>query len=163
MTYNDLKSKTIGVLMGGLSAEREISLKSGAAVAGALRSRGYRVAEIDVDRNLPNVLTREGVDTAVLAESPVECVDGDVDFFAGKECREVPVNINFRHTVAPCPKRSRHGGAALQGDFPFSGEPAHQDAYFSGFQIVTSHTTPFNLQITTFAPQRREERKAKRK
>jgi D-alanine-D-alanine ligase len=67
MTYDELKSKKIGVLMGGLSAERDVSLKSGAAVAGALRSRGYRVAEIDVDRNLPALLDRERVDIAVNA------------------------------------------------------------------------------------------------
>lgn len=67
MIRDNLKSKTIGVLMGGLSAEREVSLKSGAAVAGALRARGYRVVEIDVDRNLPATLTREGVDLAVNA------------------------------------------------------------------------------------------------
>ena len=59
MTRDELKIKKIGVLMGGLSAEREVSLKSGAAMAEALRSRGYQVTEIDVDRNLPTVLSRE--------------------------------------------------------------------------------------------------------
>ena len=34
--------------MGGLSAEREVSLNSGAAVGEALREEGYRVTEIDV-------------------------------------------------------------------------------------------------------------------
>ena len=67
MTRDELKSKNIGVLMGGLSAEREVSLKSGAAVAGALRARGYQVVEIDVDRDLPTALTREGIDIAVNA------------------------------------------------------------------------------------------------
>ena len=67
MTHVELKSKTIGVLMGGLSAEREVSLKSGAAMAEALRSRGYRVTEIDVDRNLATVLSREEIDIAVNA------------------------------------------------------------------------------------------------
>jgi D-alanine-D-alanine ligase len=46
----------IAVLKGGPSAEREVSLQSGAAVAGALRGLGYDVAEIDqVDTrvNLP--------------------------------------------------------------------------------------------------------------
>lgn len=38
---------TISVLLGGPSAEREVSLKSGAAVAQALRSLGHRVHEID--------------------------------------------------------------------------------------------------------------------
>jgi D-alanine-D-alanine ligase len=42
----------VAVLMGGLSAEREVSLRSGAACAKALESEGYRVTQIDVDRNL---------------------------------------------------------------------------------------------------------------
>jgi D-alanine-D-alanine ligase len=42
----------VAVLMGGWSAEREISLKSGAAVAGALEREGYRVTPIDVGRDI---------------------------------------------------------------------------------------------------------------
>jgi len=37
----------ITVMRGGPSAEREVSLRSGAAVAAALRSRGHNVAELD--------------------------------------------------------------------------------------------------------------------
>ena len=40
--------KKIAVLKGGPSSEREVSLRSGSAVAQALRSCGYTVAEIDV-------------------------------------------------------------------------------------------------------------------
>ena len=39
--------RTITVMLGGPSAEREVSLRSGAAVAAALRSLGHRVAELD--------------------------------------------------------------------------------------------------------------------
>jgi len=42
----------VAVLMGGWSAEREISLKSGAAVAAALQGEGYRATEVDVDRDV---------------------------------------------------------------------------------------------------------------
>jgi D-alanine-D-alanine ligase len=42
----------VAVLMGGWSAEREVSLRSGAACAKALEGEGYRVTLIDVDRNL---------------------------------------------------------------------------------------------------------------
>ncbi|MGQ0671269.1 MAG: D-alanine--D-alanine ligase [Hyphomicrobium sp.] len=38
--------------MGGLSAEREISLKSGSAVAAALAGEGYRVSTIDAGRDV---------------------------------------------------------------------------------------------------------------
>jgi len=37
----------ITVMLGGPSAEREVSLRSGSAVAAALRSRGHTVAELD--------------------------------------------------------------------------------------------------------------------
>ncbi len=67
MNCNEIKDKIIGVLMGGLSAEREVSLRSGAAMAGALRRVGYRTVEIDVNRNLPEILAREGVEVAVNA------------------------------------------------------------------------------------------------
>jgi D-alanine-D-alanine ligase len=61
------KSITVGVLMGGMSSERPISLKSGNAVAEALRSRGYTVVEIDVDPDTPTKLREHKVDVAWLA------------------------------------------------------------------------------------------------
>lgn len=42
------KYKHVAVLMGGISAERDISLKSGHAVAAGLREAGYQVDEVDV-------------------------------------------------------------------------------------------------------------------
>lgn len=42
----------IAVLMGGPSSEREISLKSGAAVAAALASLGHEVRQIDLDQEV---------------------------------------------------------------------------------------------------------------
>ncbi len=42
----------VAVLMGGWSAEREVSLTSGGACAGALRDGGYKVSEIDVGDDL---------------------------------------------------------------------------------------------------------------
>ena len=46
-------SKHVAVLMGGWSAEREVSLSSGRECAKALRAAGYRVTEVDVDRSIP--------------------------------------------------------------------------------------------------------------
>ena len=63
----DPKTLTVGVLMGGMSSERPISLKSGHAVSEALRSRGYTVVEIDVGPNTPAELVEHGVDVAWLA------------------------------------------------------------------------------------------------
>ena len=51
-------SKHVAVLLGGWSAEREVSLRSGAACARALESQGYRVTTIDVDRSIGDVLAK---------------------------------------------------------------------------------------------------------
>jgi len=45
-------AKHVAVLMGGWSAEREISLRSGAACADAAEKAGYRVTRVDVDRDI---------------------------------------------------------------------------------------------------------------
>jgi D-alanine-D-alanine ligase len=46
----------IAVLMGGWSAEREVSLSSGEGVAKALESRGHEVMRVDMDRNVAQAL-----------------------------------------------------------------------------------------------------------
>jgi D-alanine-D-alanine ligase len=51
-------SKHVAVLMGGWSAEREVSLRSGKACADALARQGYRVTPIDVGRDIAAVLTQ---------------------------------------------------------------------------------------------------------
>lgn len=51
---------TVGVVMGGLSREREVSLNTGAAIAKALRGEGFTVREIDAGRDLPAQLA--GID-----------------------------------------------------------------------------------------------------
>lgn len=57
--------KRVAVLMGGLSAEREVSLATGAACVKALRQKGYPVVDIDVtaDGGAP-ALTRALTDAA---------------------------------------------------------------------------------------------------
>ena len=59
-----MKTKKIGVLLGGLSAEREVSLKSGAAVHKALLARGYNAVAIDVGRGLAARLAEEKIEVA---------------------------------------------------------------------------------------------------
>lgn len=51
-------TKNVAVLMGGWSAEREVSLVSGASVAKALKEAGYTVTAIDVQRDMGALLTR---------------------------------------------------------------------------------------------------------
>jgi D-alanine-D-alanine ligase len=50
------KFEHVAVLMGGWSAEREVSLNSGKQCADALESVGYKVTRIDVDRRLAEQL-----------------------------------------------------------------------------------------------------------
>jgi len=50
-------AKRVAVLMGGWSNERPVSLASGGQCAQALRNAGYDVTEIDVERNIAQVLT----------------------------------------------------------------------------------------------------------
>jgi len=51
-------SRHVAVLMGGWSAEREVSLVSGAAVSNALREVGHEVTSIDVQRDMGTLMTR---------------------------------------------------------------------------------------------------------
>ena len=51
-------TKHVAVLMGGWSAEREVSLVSGAACANALKEAGYVVTSIDVQRDMGSLMTR---------------------------------------------------------------------------------------------------------
>lgn len=56
----------VAVLMGGLSAEREISLQSGAAVLAALQDRGVDAQEIDVGKDIVSVLMAGNYDRAFI-------------------------------------------------------------------------------------------------
>src|SRR5438093_4721143 len=58
-------SNHVGFRMGGWSAEREVSLRSGKACAEALARRGYRVTRIDVGRDIAAVLTTVKPDVAL--------------------------------------------------------------------------------------------------
>ncbi|HYE30024.1 MAG TPA: D-alanine--D-alanine ligase [Methylomirabilota bacterium] len=67
---------SIVVMYGGFSAEREVSLRSGAAVAAALRKRQFKVTEMDIrdqDWTLP-----EGTDAVFLALHGAYGEDGTI-------------------------------------------------------------------------------------
>ena len=57
--------KHVAVLMGGWSAEREISLRSGKACADALERSGHQVSRIDVDRDVAATLRARKPDLAL--------------------------------------------------------------------------------------------------
>lgn len=68
----------VGVLMGGHSAERAISLKTGQAVCAALTRLGYRVVPIDVGADLPWQLRAKKVQVAFVALHGAQGEDGSV-------------------------------------------------------------------------------------
>jgi D-alanine-D-alanine ligase len=59
------KSKHVAVLMGGWSAEREVSVTSGRACAEVLEQQGYRVTRIDVGRDIASLLQTLKPDVAL--------------------------------------------------------------------------------------------------
>ena len=70
------KPHHITVLKGGPSAEREVSLRTGAACAEALREAGYEVSEVVVDD--ANFVVPDGTDLAFLAMHGPFGEDGQV-------------------------------------------------------------------------------------
>lgn len=68
MGINDRKysdGTKIGVLCGGLSSEREVSLRSGKNVLAALKRLGYSNSQIiDVDKNIANTLIENNIEVA---------------------------------------------------------------------------------------------------
>jgi len=62
-----MQSRKIGVLLGGLSSERDVSLRTGEAVLAALRERGHDVVPIYVDRDVDVALRQEQIEVAFIA------------------------------------------------------------------------------------------------
>jgi D-alanine-D-alanine ligase len=60
-----MAGKHVAVLMGGWSAEREVSLSSGRACADAIEQRGYKVSRVDVGRDIAAVLAKLKPDVAL--------------------------------------------------------------------------------------------------
>lgn len=61
------KRRRCGVLLGGLSSEREVSLRTGEAVLAALVERGYDAVPIYVDRDIDVALRQERIEVAFIA------------------------------------------------------------------------------------------------
>jgi D-alanine-D-alanine ligase len=76
-----LTKKQIGVLMGGQSSEREISLRTGRAVHQSLLRRGYRAVAIDVSPNLYRDVAKHKVELAFLALHGPGGEDGTIQGF----------------------------------------------------------------------------------
>jgi len=62
-----MQSRKIGVLLGGLSSERDVSIRTGEAVLAALRERGHHAVPIYVDRDVDVALRQEQIEVAFVA------------------------------------------------------------------------------------------------
>jgi len=83
-----IKSKKIGVIMGGWSSEREISLRSGENVYQSLIRQGFSAVKIDIDKNFAQQILKAKIDIAfiILHGKPGE--DGTIQGFL--ELLEIP-------------------------------------------------------------------------
>ena len=128
-------AKHVAVLMGGWSAEREVSLRSGKACADALDRLGYCVTAIDVTREIAAVLTAVKPDVAlnVLHGRPGE--DGTLQGLL--EVLAIP----YTHSGVLA------SALAMQKDFAKSlfrsaGVPVAEDLVVSRLEAAKSHLMP---------------------
>ena len=108
--------KRIGVLMGGTSAEREVSLRSGNAIYKALQGSGYNVVAIDAGPDICNVLNREKVELAFLALHGGCGENGSIQGML-----EV-LGIKYTGSGSTC-VRTRHGQGGIEKDIPLPRYP----------------------------------------
>jgi len=125
-------AKHVAVLMGGWSAERDVSLRSGKACADALTRLGYRVTPIDVGRDVAAALTAVKPDTAlnVLHGRPGE--DGTLQGLL-----EI-LGIPYSHSGVLA------SALAMQKDyakamFRAAGVPVAEDRVVSRFEAAKAH------------------------
>ncbi len=71
-------SRSVAVLSGGMSLERDVSLRSGTRIETALAEQGYDVHRIDVDARLVPTLEQGDFDVAVLALHGAAGEDGTI-------------------------------------------------------------------------------------
>ena len=128
-------AKHVAVLMGGWSAEREVSLRSGGACADALHRLGYRVTPIDVGRDIATKLAEIRPDMAlnVLHGRPGE--DGTL-----QGVLEV-LGIPYSHSGVLASALAMHKVYA-KAIFRAAGIPVADDMVASRFEAARRHLMP---------------------
>ena len=125
-------AKHVAVLMGGWSAEREVSLRSGKACADALERLGYRITAIDAGRDVAAELTKANPDVAlnVLHGRPGE--DGTL-----QGVLEV-LGIAYSHSGVLASALAMHKGYA-KAIFRAAAIPVADDMVASRFEAAERH------------------------
>jgi D-alanine-D-alanine ligase len=128
-------TKHVAVLMGGWSAEREVSLRSGKACAEALTRLNYRVTAIDAGRDVAAALTKTNPDVAlnVLHGRPGE--DGTL-----QGVLEV-LGIPYSHSGVLASALAMHKGYA-KAIFRAADIPVADDVVASRFEAAKRHLMP---------------------
>ncbi len=129
------KFNHIAVLKGGWSAEREVSLRSGAACGAALRQAGYRVTEIDVGRNIAQVLAEVKPDACFNALHGRWGEDGSVQGIL--ECLGIP----YTHSGVLASALAMHKGRAKR-IMAASGVPIAEDTIVARDDAAFAHALP---------------------
>ena len=123
----------VAVLMGGWSAEREVSLVTGAGVADALESRGHRVTRIDMDRDVAQRLLEAAPDVVfnALHGTPGEdgTVQGMMDLMglkythSGLETSVIAIDKELTKMVLVPHGIRMPAGEIVESESLFSGDP----------------------------------------
>lgn len=126
-------SRHVVVLMGGWSAEREVSLTSGKAVAAACERLGYRVTALDMDRNVAQRLAELKPDVVfnALHGSPGEdgTVQGLLDLMgipythSGLSTSAVAIDKQLTKTVLTQAGIRMPGGRVVKSESVFNADP----------------------------------------
>lgn len=126
-------SRHVVVLMGGWSAEREVSLTSGKAVAAACERLGYRVTPLDMDRNVAQRLAELKPDVVfnALHGTPGEdgTVQGMLDLMgipythSGLTTSAVAIDKQLTKTVLVQAGIRMPGGRVVKSESVFNADP----------------------------------------
>lgn len=122
--------KRIAVLMGGMSSEREISLRSGHTILSALQSLGLQCVAIDVGRDISARLKQEKTDIAFIAlhgrYGEDGCIQGLLEImgipYTGSGVRSSAVGMNKITTK----KVLSHSGIPVPAHVELALLPEHQ-------------------------------------
>jgi D-alanine-D-alanine ligase len=125
----------VAVLMGGWSAEREVSLRSGAACADALEKAGYRVTRIDVDRDIARRLAEVKPDACFNALHGRWGEDGCIQGVL--ECLAIP----YTHSGVLASALAMHKGRAKRV-MAAAGVPVAEDRIVDRDVAAAAHAMP---------------------
>ena len=145
-------SKHVAVLMGGWSAERESSLRSGKACADAAERVGYRVSRVDVGRDIAEVLIYNRALTAAERRAVVVYLNkkylyGNIDPAADPD-QDGLTNLEEENLLTDLNNPDTDGDGVSDGDevHKYKSNPLSTDSdgdlLNDGFEVNVLHTDP---------------------